>query len=469
MPSANRPIPSLLRAAGLILAAAAASACVPALLPEYGSRLRPVWRQLDSDHFRLATDLAEADAERMIRDLELLRALLVEATGTRGVPERLEVIAYAAGDGTGVHHRADLGREWIELSGVADDRVLLAHELAHAFEARTVAVPATWYAEGNATYLSSLAHVSEAGTASAGGPVHGWVARELRRGLVPVRALLGWNASGFRERDRPQSATSWLLVRFLRSERRAAFDELRGRLARGEHPQRAWDATFPEWSLAAKGGPERLDRLLESFALEPLRPEPAVRAEVSPRVTARVWTEAEAAALDPRAPEAWKPAEAAPHLRGTFGDEIQLVSTSREPDRGLARARAQLAALPEDPGAWIALAAALPAWAEADREAAIRKAVDVSSWRGDTRAFLATYLARRKPEEAAREATRAIELAPWSVGAYVARASALWTLRRCDEAAANLERIAQLRWRVPRFRTATEDLRQAMQQRCRDP
>ena len=101
-----------------------------------------------------------------------------------------------------------------------------------------------------------------------------------------------------------------------------------------------------------------------------------------------------------------------------------------------------------------------------DREAALRKAVEVEPWRGELRVALAGWLAAREPAEGVAEADRAIALAPWSARAHWARAVALVELRRCEEALADLERSVALRWRAPPPARDVEGARASIRRRC---
>ena len=78
----------------------------------------------------------------------------------------------------------------------------------------------------------------------------------LRGKLVPSRRILRWRGIRDSAQESRLYQASWVLVHFLFDRDAERFNQLQERLARGGEPEKAWNATFPEWSLAEPGATE---------------------------------------------------------------------------------------------------------------------------------------------------------------------------------------------------------------------
>jgi tetratricopeptide (TPR) repeat protein len=420
----------------------------------------PAWRELTSEHIVLRTDLDSLPAERIVRELELVQALLPQALGKKvEISERLEVVAFAtkaemfsvtgSRDYVGEVFNKGPARQQVLLAGNLDrtQATVIAHEMAHVLAYRIMPRQPRWFAEGLATYLSSVATPARDGSRTPGlVPRYGFLSTLQRRGPVPVRDLLAWTRKKG-EIEHGYYATSWLLVRYLDLERHEAFEAFQGRLAAMEDPGEAWNAVFPEWSTDLPGGPEALGALLRGQTHDYSGSQREVRAEVEPRISGRLLSPAEVYSVRLRMPHTGQPEELKSEIALALLEDPAHVQalTARaalEGKAALEPARRAVAAHPEDPDAWRLLARAVSATEE--REAALRKAVQLDPTRADHLLALAGEIADRDPREAESLSGQAAALAPWSGEALSGHAWALACLERCAEAIPEARRALDL-------------------------
>ncbi len=257
-------VPAVL--AALVLAGAASPAGGPRC-----SGSRATWRELETAHFVLSTDLEPDEADDLAEQLEVLlgaiRRGLFDAAPE--LPARLPVVAFArvedfrvlapkpyegffarsASGHAAVVLRGDFGR--VTRAGI------VAHELTHAVLALIVPRAPLWLAEGLATYMEAAGEGEDGETVRIGAPPPHRLAaaRRDRAPLAGVLAATGQLGAG-------QYATSWLLVHYLLAQHRERFLAYEGRLARGGDPAAAWRETFPEWDPAIAASVARLDAAL---------------------------------------------------------------------------------------------------------------------------------------------------------------------------------------------------------------
>ncbi len=421
------------------------------------------WRQLTSDHFVLRTDLEDLESLRMVRELELMRTLLVEALALELPASTPPVQAVAFANLSDLHqftgdrrvagwaHTSPTGRgQLLLMDGRPDDMgVVVAHELAHALLMQVIPRQPRWFAEGIAQWASSMGRVGSEGQRVLGTLPDAWMAEYMAPDeLSSAKDLLTWDRPD-RDQDARRYASSWLLVRTLLAERPEAFASYQRRLQAGEAASAAWNRSFPEWSLESPDGLQALDRILAERARNLRSPSREVRATVEPKVEVRVLSAAEVHTMRLDLPRAWKPADLQAELDAALREDpnhvraLTFMARHRSAGR-LALARRAVEAHPEDPDAWSLLADVLPASAVEEREAALRKALALAPHRADLQAQLAGDLVRDRPQDAARAADRAIEIAPWSPYARTMRARALSALGRCEEATAEQQRALDL-------------------------
>lgn len=232
------------------------------------------WRELETEHFVLATDLPPDGADDLAQQLEVLRSAVLGGLFDvpPSVPGRLHVVAFArvedfrrfapkpvdgffarSRDGhTVIVARADVGR--------VTRAEIVAHELTHAVVAVALARRPTWLDEGLATYMEGVGEVSDGELVAVGAPP----ARRLaaaRRDRASVASVL--SARGHLDPD--QYATSWLLVHYLLAQHRDRFVAYEMRLAAGQEPAAAWREAFPEWDPASVASVEALERSLVRY------------------------------------------------------------------------------------------------------------------------------------------------------------------------------------------------------------
>jgi hypothetical protein len=219
------------------------------------------WRELSTDHFAVATDLPDGEAEHVARELEEYLAALIE-TAVRGaeVPTlRIPVIAFASG--TELHEYLQSVYAGIYVTGILDRPVIVAggdaeakafydggarHELAHYVTDLSFHHPLPrWFAEGTANYLETIAADRDNQVIVVGRASYSRVVALRTHGLLPVRELLGPELDS---RDKilveRYYATSWLLIHYLLSSHAEAFGAYQDRLRAGVDPDQAWAQSF---------------------------------------------------------------------------------------------------------------------------------------------------------------------------------------------------------------------------------
>jgi len=410
------------------------------------------WLEVASPHFLFRTDLPSGVAASVLRRLESDRALLLEAMPSlSAVQGRLEVIAYSSREdywkATGIredfagHLMMDqLGGQRVLMGvspgGVAEDQAVgLAHEIAHALTYHVVPQQPRWFAEGLATYLSSVAR-DKNGKRAVGETPSDWLVYE---DLVPVHDLFKWIQASEGLEGRLY-ATAWVLVRQVATEDPQGLADYQRRLTAGEEPTRAWNGAFPRWRLDESGGQKELDRILAARQQDRLGFAREVSATVDPELAERTLSQSEVYTLRLTMGMAWPrerlEKEVAEALALDPG-HVAALEWRAEWNRaeGVALARRAIAAHPGDARAWAMLGRAL-ARTEAPRremESAWRKAVELDPT-SQNLLGLAASVVSTAPAEAEDLAFRAVGLAPWSPVAHSIRAEALVAIGGCAEA-----------------------------------
>jgi hypothetical protein len=225
------------------------------------------WRELQTEHFVLRTDLAEADARRTATDLEEVRAALFAAGwhSSKSRPGRTQVIAladdaelqqYALKGIEGFVASDAFGEPIMVVSGSQDpeEQRFLKHELAHVITNEFLIRNPRWVAEGIACYLETLRFDRATRKVLVGEPPADRL-RYLRD--HPVRSFWAVLRTG-REAERMSAREgwafetgAWALVHWLVDERPKAFDDMLTRLARGEDQYYAFSASFPDLKEAS--------------------------------------------------------------------------------------------------------------------------------------------------------------------------------------------------------------------------
>jgi len=221
-----------------------------------------MWRELQTEHFVLRTDLPSADARRVAVDLEEVRAALLAAGwhGSNPGRGRTQVIVlesdaelqdYAIKGIEGFVAADAFGEPIMVVSGSQDpeQQRFLKHELAHVITNEFLVRNPRWVSEGIACYLETLRFDRRRGKVVIGEPPPD---RLQYLALRPVQSFWSVMRTG-REAERMSASEgwafetgAWLLVHWLVDERAKAFDAMLSRLAAGEDQYYAFTASFPD-------------------------------------------------------------------------------------------------------------------------------------------------------------------------------------------------------------------------------
>jgi tetratricopeptide (TPR) repeat protein len=421
------------------------------------------------------TDVSRFQAELLLKQLERMQALLVQALlgGPAEIPGRVRVVSFSDLEQyrSMVGHDRLAGRftiSWpsqptilLPIVGLEASPETIAHELAHHLSWYLFPRQPHWFSEGLAMFVQTVAqvrvdeappvgtHISR-GAFPAGGHWAGLAPRVFSEEFqwtphVPVRELLEWRGQIDDAAPTRFHISSWLLYHWLWNNRSKQLTAFQKRLADSEDPASAWRATFPEYDPA------------ESEALESLEKE-LLRYRQSGRFLAY------AVAAESDATFAETPLSSADvHMLLALGSVSRAQTPSDRPLRAeldealredpsqplaiwqratldnaspLLALRAVTAARPGDWRAWLLLADALGANADpADREAAFRRAVALNPDCADAQGGLARVLATSgRAREALPFANRALDLAPWNPGIIDTLALVAANLGKCPQA-----------------------------------
>jgi tetratricopeptide (TPR) repeat protein len=289
---------------GIALAACLSSGCdrftPPLRSPASGGA---PWRELDSDHFALYTDVDPEDARRELREFEGLRHALEESSfHGDGVGEpRVALVVFRRGadyDALGPKNAVgaanaqlpiDLERQPVLLfTGDMTNamRRTFVHEEVHELMHRTYGNTPPWLNEGLASYFSSLR--VEEGHVVLGDNVPELLALPLRMLPGPSETVNPDAQSVYHEREDARQVermgyyeSAWLLVHLLRNgpqAYRSRFDVLADALNRGLPAQQAWAEATKGLTSAQLEHDFRAHVLAPSWKLigGPIAPAPAV-------------------------------------------------------------------------------------------------------------------------------------------------------------------------------------------------
>jgi Flp pilus assembly protein TadD len=431
------------------------------------------WREYRTRHFVVATDVSAGRAEAVVRDLERLHGLLVQAlVGEQAeIPGKVRAVAF---DDPADFRR--MGREPFEayfkidglsrptivfaMDGFQDDSEVVAQVLAYHLSWYLFPRQPHWFTIGLGHFVQTVGRIREESTAKTGtrivrggreiggrwaGLAPGAVVSFLRRagGGMP-EDLLTW--SGWGNEDVTKEVVdryygwSWLLYHWLWNTRPKAFTEFTNRLADAEDPAAAWRACFPDLDPAKPGGTRALSDALEAYQRGGRFAAYQVKAPEDARFTVAPLSSAEVHMLlldarSRRTDRAAVDAESAEAAREDPTHPGALWNLARDGDRRAAMRKAA-AARPDDWRAWYLLSSALDRAEErAEKEAALRKAVALDPDGAVARDELAWLLyASGRPKEALTHANAAVDLAPWYPSAVDTLAAVASALGKCKEA-----------------------------------
>lgn len=223
------------------------------------------WRELESDHFVVRTDLPAKDAQASIADLERLRLGLL-ATGWHSnveAPGKTTVVVLASGselhefsvprlDGFVAEDAFERPIMVVSADQNPAEQGILKHELAHVITNEFLVSKPRWVAEGLACYLETLRFAKGkvfVGELSADRLLY----LKAHPGIdytLPMR--VGREAEEM-DADSGYSfeTNAWLLVHWLYDTRQKGFDAFLNRLAAGEEWRKAFSAEFPDLTDAS--------------------------------------------------------------------------------------------------------------------------------------------------------------------------------------------------------------------------
>jgi hypothetical protein len=229
-------------------------------LPPCPAQGGPDWWLATSAHFRLQTDLEEAQARALAIRLEESRAAMLALWwgGAAGPPGQTRVFALSSRHAIANYAGPGVAGIWNQRSPLPGTIVVtdadssyathcLKHELAHSLSHWFTPVQPLWFSEGMARYLESVEY--ERGRARVGADVQ-----------LQYHDLLRWQMMGsarvLAREDAPEGggdlirfeASSWLLFQYLRERRPEPLRQLEARLRDYQPPQSAWAALFPDLS-----------------------------------------------------------------------------------------------------------------------------------------------------------------------------------------------------------------------------
>ncbi|MCI0570415.1 MAG: hypothetical protein L0Y66_06665 [Myxococcaceae bacterium] len=456
----------------LVLAAVLAASGCATLRAECPVHEGPEWREVESEHFRIQTDLGPEAARGAADELERYRrALMSTFSSVIDPPGQVQVILlrhrselreFAGDDYAGVTSR-DNTRLRLAMSSNASHfeadafPTVLRHELAHYLMSYAFLRQPRWFAEGMAKYLETLEVAPDAKSVQYGKPSRDDYEVVSVLGLRPLEELWAWDT----EADPTgvalsmRYASSWLWVHFLMNVHPQQFERFMRALSNAQEPRRAFTEAFAgvevatleeearryvregRYSLIIR--PLTLKRVdVRERSLEPAEIH-AARATLSLMGFGKSWSERKAAAtidlakaleLDPRNATA----------------RLLRASLVEEPSERLPLLRELVQVHPAHGEAWTELAETLIVTSgispSNEVENAVRRAAELAPHDATALGLLALVeLSQRHKNEALTYSNRAVRLAPWSPQVLHAHASVLATLGYCAEAITTQERV----------------------------
>jgi len=225
-------------------------------LPSQGGA---TWAEYTSDHFRLQTNMVDAAARATVKDVEERRTGLIRAAfhGAEAPTQRTRIVALRDADELrafmpgfilGYFVTDNFGEKFVLLSRSSDDDMrVFTHEMTHDLSSYYFARQPRWLEEGLASFLETLQIDRTHDKVILGTP---WIDRLATPDVTVVyRTAISVPALFERERKGlgPDYGTSWALVFYLANNEGKAFNDYQRALFRGEEPDAAWQANFPDY------------------------------------------------------------------------------------------------------------------------------------------------------------------------------------------------------------------------------
>jgi Protein of unknown function (DUF1570) len=244
----------------LVVAACARGPAIPPV-PSQGG---PAWTELSSEHFTLWTDAPLDVARELMRQMEDLRQVVVgtafSTVGGTGksfvialrdpdeihgyIPEQFAAIA-SPPEGNAIHQAlimlpAESKRQDVEITA--------AHELTHVISYSLVHHQPRWFAEGLAKFFETIEIDRKASTVDLGRSIAERGGPRRVHHFIPLRAMFGCGSLACA--DQGFYATAWALFTYLfntQSERLARLEQRLDELT--PNNAGAWDEVFADLPL----------------------------------------------------------------------------------------------------------------------------------------------------------------------------------------------------------------------------
>jgi len=425
----------------------------------------PAWREVQTAHFVVQTNLSSGKAQALAREVERLYEVLLHAMfkSPPAFPGKVRVVAlqsdaefdlFAPKGIFAFYQRGGLEGPTMVVPGYMDteSRRTIAHELTHHVAARIFLRQSHWFSEGLASYMETLGSSGPGNSPTVGGANQG-----------RFRSVFPWHgglARVFEEKtkfEHREYGQSWALVFYLFNRQPAAFADLQRRYSRGQDPAQAWREVFPQWDPARPGGMEALDDEVGRFLANGKYGYRDVQLPPEQEVTERPLDAAAAHRIRLSLPwlnrgekfpkEAFQ-AELDEALRHDPGHVLALRLSSFDAKDAAAKqalGEKAVAAHPEDGRAWSLLADTLGEGAPERRLEAQQKAAALLPEDGTAQNNLAwALLEAGRSGEALPLARKAVALEPWSPPVLDTLAAVLDDLGQCGPALAAQQRACDL-------------------------
>jgi Flp pilus assembly protein TadD len=262
---------------------------------------------------------------------------------------------------------------------------------------------------------------------------------------IPARELLSWDGTAPPGGLAPYYDAAWLLVHYLVNEHPEALSAFEARLAGAEDPDEAFAAAFPQWNPAVPGALGLLDGELDGWARNGRFDAKPVHVESSPNIVVQPLEPAEVHAIrlllwgggaSREGDEAALRAELDEGLAEDPSHPVLLRQLAKRDGKDpVPLARRSVKGHPGDPRAWTFLAENLPSGAQAEREAALRRAAELAPRNPLALSALAEMLLEAgRSGEALPPARQAVHLGPFSPEVLDTYAAVVADLGNCPQA-----------------------------------
>jgi len=420
------------------------------------------WREVNSPHFRISTDLGSRVARFTAVELEQLRAALLLAWGSEvDPPGQVEVIVArsemeleeftqgavleAFTDSSSRSPLMVMAGEGLFLREEPEGLQVQAHELAHHILRFEMVRQPRWLSEGLATWAQTVRFSSLRRKATFGGIHWNSLRYVLSHKPLTLEKLWAWDEQPLTSvaETVPYYASSWLWVVYLMDQHPERFRDFMDRLGRAEEPRRAWEEAFEGVTglneAVQRYQPQQKEQL--TVELPRITPKLKVReldcAEIH-ALRARLFLRSPGRrSLETRLSLASREVEEALREDPTNVNAVLLqASLTVEPEQRLTLAQALVRARPESGPAWSLLGQALqetnaPAAAQ---EQALQRALKLDPEDVDALVAMAwLHTERGETAEGLAKAERAVELAPGRASTLEAYAALLFQSGRCEE------------------------------------